>query len=419
VASGRVEPSVKRLKSVLRNYSLHPAIDSSGAKAEYGSLRAENYISALDGYRQDRRRSVCAIPEIVASLLREIDEVVVFALDALSFSYFMEAVHPFLHREDKMFLGSLTSVFPATTSTAWTSMLTGKPPWEHGVYGTSFLLEGSGGNYVWLNDSLSLGKERVVLKYPSDRIRLNLSDASTLFQILSRDGVNVSYLGSHGLTAPNRLNDELTAGAVQVRVCPDPEVKLRLHEYLDFFLKKSGELLAAGGGKRLVWNYVDTDEYIHRYGYKMLTRAFPWEKLFGFWRREKRPGRAFILVSDHGQVPQRPGTFNFLRETETNPLFRYNTGGAGRVLYFYPAPDKAEEAASWLRSSIGDTGILLKKHQLVEYGLFSHSPIAFDRVGELVAIGKTDRFPSAGPAFISEHGSITEGEMFVPLLLFP
>lgn len=410
---------MKGLESVLRDYSLRPAIDSSGVGTEYESLRAENYIPALGGYRQAGRRSVCAVPEIIASLFREFDQVAVFALDALSFGYFMENVRSFLHREDRMFLGSLTSVFPSTTSTAWTSMLTGKPPWEHGVYGTSFLLEGCGANYVWLNDSLSLGKERAALKSPSERIKLNLSGSPTLFQILSGEGVSVHYLGSHGLTIPNRLNDELAAGAVQVRVSPDPQIKLRLPEYLDLFLQKSGELLAAGGGKRLIWNYIDTDEYIHQYGYKMLTRAFPWEKLFGFWRGEKRPGRAFVLVSDHGQVPQRPGTFNFLRETEDNPLFRYNTGGAGRVLYFYPAPDRTAEAASWLRGIIGDTGFLLPKEKLVEYGLFSPSPAAFERIGELVAVGSSDRFPSAGPGYVSEHGAITEGEMFVPLLLFP
>ncbi|HDR8072429.1 TPA: hypothetical protein QCY71_005540 [Bacillus cereus] len=91
----------------------------------------------------------------------------------------------------------------------------------------------------------------------------------------------------------------------------------------------------------MIWNYIDTDDYIHQFGYQKISEQSVFNKVFDFMERNNSESRLFLLISDHGQtcqdIDQEDSIFTL---SDNNKELLYKTGGAGRVLYFYPEKEK-------------------------------------------------------------------------------
>ena len=104
-------------------------------------LYRKNFQADLNGCLPSGDQSIVDIYEALHDIVGRKKKVVVFAFDAISFDYFYEHMLQFAPKTAQV--SALTSVFPSTTASAWPSILTGTWPAEHGVYGTSFRLEGT------------------------------------------------------------------------------------------------------------------------------------------------------------------------------------------------------------------------------------------------------------------------------------
>ncbi len=62
---------------------------------------------------------------------------------------------------------------------------------------------------------------------------------------------------------------------------------------------------------------------------------------------------------------------------------------------------------------------MLSASDLVDLGLLPDAPGPLERVGEVVALALTERFPLEDPDMRYEHGSVHPDEMLVPLATWP
>lgn len=409
-----MDTKIVKLAENILNIPLISSDDISNLGVIFNEIKDKNYSQNLKGFKPDLKKSVTNIANFIENAFNYYDEIVVFAMDAISYEYYLSEIQK-VSRGYNHKVGVLSSVFPSTTSVVWPSIITGTTPSEHGIYGTSFLHEDFCQNYIWISNTLNHKDERRLLDKES--FRINLSGKKTIFEKLKDIGVVSYYLGSHGQGVANPFRNELTKGSIHIK--PDEyysKLKYNPQKLIGYFIDEDKKLLREDGSKRLIWNYVDLDDYIHENGYSKLSKDLDWSVLFDFWKGNKKD-RLFLFISDHGQTSQNPSSFDVLKASVENSSLKYNSGGAGRVIYFYPEAGKEDEALEWVRNIVGNNGLVVKKEDLVNLGLIQEKAVGFDRIGSIVAIAISPGFPSVGNKYIAEHGSVSSEEMFVPFII--
>ncbi|MEU6740722.1 alkaline phosphatase family protein [Streptosporangium sandarakinum] len=177
---------------------------------------------------------------------------------------------------------------------------------------------------------------------------------------------------------------------------------------------------AAAGRRLLLWVYVNLDDHFHRHGYdpRAMRAVAGLERHALSWAAR---GWHVIAHSDHGQVPVAPDPAleAAWAEVDAPELCALPGGGAGRTRWLHPRPGRAGEAAERLAAALGEHALVLAADELSGLGLLEPTPAVRERLGEVVAVAASPRFPLPvrGPRF--EHGALTEDEMFVPLALWP
>ncbi len=166
----------------------------------------------------------------------------------------------------------------------------------------------------------------------------------------------------------------------------------------------------------LLWCYLNIDDYLHQRGPDAATEdALGW--LDGVAAGWASRGWTVLAHSDHGQRPcvRDPDLARAWAELDTPRLCELPAGGAGRVRWLHPLPGRADELAGRLAAALGDAALVLRRDDLDRLGLLRLSPPLRARLGEVVAVAATDRFPVPDPSLRWEHGSTHPDEMLVPL----
>ncbi len=391
-------------------------------RQSYKKIKEKNYSYDLGGYLPDPLSNITNIKLFIEGLYNKFDNVVVFAVDAISFNYFYHKASSKIGKNVKNngHLGVISSIFPSTTGAAWPSIITGTTPSEHGVYGTSFLHEKYRKNYIWISNTLNHKGERLQIN-SNDDLKINLSNSATIFEEVSKKGVNSYYFGTHGSGMTNPYREELTRGALHAEPVIENYLEMKRNpvDLFNYFSVKIKKILGKINEKKLIWNYIDFDDYIHENGYVKLDQTFHWELMFELWDEIKSDNTVIVFVADHGQVPQTILDTNILKLSGESNLLEFNTGGAGRVLYFYPYAEKEQEFIFWIKGIIGTTGNIYTREQIIKLGLIEENAVGIDRIGKYIVIGRDANFPSTGaPTYVHEHGALNEDEMFVPILVY-
>lgn len=406
------------INKVCKDFNLVRLDNMLMLQQQYNTLLGECYSQELEGYRPAAFNNISNLYQMIDTLFETKKEVIVFAFDALSFEYFYSEIMPQMKSYHLKYGSTLSSVFPSTSSTCWTSVLTNSQPSEHGIYGTSFTHEDTNMNYVWHRNYYCHGSQFVQNRCKNTKFNLVLS-TNNIFQLLLKKKIICYDLGHYFEESPsNPLIDRITKGTIRIKsnqrildLLGNPNI------VLSGFLEEIQKILIHDQEKKLIWTYIDTDNYIHHHGYKKLSENIDWKKLFQFWDDNYNEDRAFLFLADHGQTQQRNVTVDILKESIDNENLRCNTGGAGRVLYFYPKQEMQNEVRKWINNKIGDSGRVYTKDELIQLGLINSDAKGIDRIGDLIAIGYRPEFPSTGPEYLFEHGALSKEEMFVPLVL--
>jgi len=376
-----------------------------------------------------------SLPGRVSSLLagkEKYDALILFLIDGFGWRFFEKFQDaPFL--KDIASQGrveKLTAQFPSTTAAALTTLHSGMPVGEHGVFEWIYYEPTLDTVIAPLLFSLSGTGERDTLKSMGAKAK-RLLPTTTHYHALQKQGV-ASTVFQHREYTPGTYSNVVMDGAV-VRGYRDlPEALVTLASQV----KKSNP------PSYFVLYYEKIDSVSHDHGpVSPQTEAeiqiflLTMEKIFQKEMAQSGKRVLCLLTADHGQVETDPlttlylnrqaeflGVEKFLRKNNKEELIV--PAGSARDFFLYIQPGLMEEAQAFLSTRLAGRAEVFKVADLMQQGYFGAqlSPKFCARAGDLVILPyagesvwwyEKDRFEQR---FRGHHGGLTPQEMEIPLL---
>ncbi|MFE7844918.1 alkaline phosphatase family protein [Microbacterium sp. NPDC057407] len=292
------------------------------------------------------------------------------------------------------------TVFPSTTASALTSLLTGTAPGEHGIVGYRARIPGTDEvlNQLrgWDTDDLPLSWQRAT--------PLASASGRPFFSVSKREYENTGFTLA-------------TQAGAEFHGVDDLEER---------FLTAAG--LAASTTGSLVYLYApELDGAGHRHGWQSDEWIATLEKLDAAARAFDAAlprGVAAVVTADHGMVDVPRHRQVLLGEGE--PLLDgvRLIGGEPRMLHLYAEPGAERTVLSRWRSAESSRSWVISRDEAIASGLFGPtSPEVAARLGDVLVAARggiayyDDRVSDKAPQkMIGQHGSLTAEERTVPLL---
>ncbi len=370
--------------------------------------------------------------DTLGPLAGEYDTVILLFVDAFGWRFVQQygEEYPFLRRfADEGVIAKLTSQFPSTTAAHVTTMQTGLPVGQHGVYEWYF--------YEPLLDTLIAP---LLFSFAGDKERETLTRSGisagqlfpqhTLYQDLAAADVQ-SYVLNDRVYLHSAYSEAVSAGATKVgyRTLPEALVHLR-------------GLRAGQRGKAYYYLYfAGLDTTCHQYGPDSPFLAAEVDAFLTIMERQLAAavtaglGRTLVLLTaDHGQVAVDPATTVYLDETlpALRPLLATDRAGqplvpagSARDFFLHIMPDHLATAQAMLTDHLAGRAEVWPVAALIAQGFFGPaplSPVFLGRVGNLVILpyaGESVWWKGDGrfkQAFYGAHGGLTPEEMETVLL---
>jgi hypothetical protein len=352
-------------------------------------------------------------------------QLVVLLIDAVGherFRQWIDGMAPVLDPEsDHCLLAPLTSVVPSTTSSALTTLWTGRSPAEHGILGYEIFLkeygivanmithapmafEGSGG-------SLYRAGFQPETALPVPTLGKNLAGAGIeahafLHYSISRSGLSrMHYTG---------VETHMFSGLADLWIGVRDLAQSSLRH------------------PRLIWVYYGAvDGASHRHGpdseharaeFTYLIHALN-QNFIEHLSPDVRRQSLLLMFADHGQIttPNDP-RFDLHNHPALVGMLHLLPTGENRLAYLYPRPGRVKEVIEYFERTWPQSFSLLPSEKVLTAGLFgpgSPAKEARDRLGDLIAISQRDAYlwwaPKENP-LVGRHGGVSPDEMLVPLM---
>lgn len=360
------------------------------------------------------------------------DAVIFFLVDGFGWRFFEKFQgHPFLGFLAKNgAVEKLTAQFPSTTTAHVTTLHTGLPVGESGLYEWYIYEPLLDAIYAPLLFSYSGTLERDTLK-PSRVNPKRLYPTQTLYNKLKGSGVKSHFFQSKAYT-PSTYSNVVNRGCdlQPYRTLPEALVSIR-------------RLLEKQKRPTYIGLYYDTlDGISHPHGpsseqieAEILAFLAVMQALFARALASSGKRVCFLLTADHGQVDVDPRTTVYLNRDKRfagiedflaanrsgQPLI---PAGSARDLFLHLRPDRLDEAQAFLAARLDGIADVVKSADLIEGGWFGEkiSQRFRERVGDLVVL------PYAGQSvwwyekerfemkFRGHHGGLTPQEIEIPLV---
>ena len=356
----------------------------------------------------DPEKNITAAFDLCRDLVRGNDRVLLIGIDGVSY----EALRSYESLLGGIEFEKITCDAPSTSSTSWTSILTGRRSIEHGIHGVVYYSEIIDETIHLLRNQYFSVSEGIVEGIFGDAVTL---PAQTIFENVKESGdkvtLSISRLGFED-NAP--LSRALNKGADIQNYCEEYE-KLLLSP--DKLVTKQLELLEKETScldKYFAFCHLNFDTYIHYHGDRTAKVKEGMRVLSNFIDRKRRDESRIVIVSDHGMTSHnryREKPFMFKKEIlEASYAF---PGGAGRLHYYYPLLGQEDRMRSILAAEVRDSGRILSRSEYVEeYLQCSIETIEnVGAIGDLVAVPVSDSFRTVMQDAGFEHGGFTKVEM--------
>ena len=376
------------------------------------------------------------IPQRLSDLLsaRRYEAVVLFLMDGFGWRFFEKfQEEPFLQRVARQgTLTKLTSQFPSTTAAHLTTLHSGRPVGEHGVFEWYYYEPSLDAVIAPLLFSFAGTAERDTLKPAGVKPR-RLLPTTTFYHSLKKQGVNATIF-QHREYTPSTYSDIVFAGATARGYRDLPEALVTLSE----MLAKSEP------PAYFVFYNEKIDSVSHEYGpdapqTEAEIQVFLMTMEHIFWKAMARSGKRTLclLTADHGQSETDPQTTLYLNR---EPVFagfekflKTNRkgelivpAGSARDFFLYIKEGEVDEAQAFLTSRLEDRAEVRKVAEMMDEGYFGPiiSPAFRARAGDLVILPyrgesvwwfEKDKFEQK---FRGHHGGLTKQEMEIPLIMW-
>lgn len=358
------------------------------------------------------------------------DAVILFLVDGFGWRFFEKFQgEPFLKRlSNSGEVEKLTAQFPSTTAAHLTTLHTGLPVGESGVYEWFYYEPQLDRVIAPLLFSFAGDDERDTLKglVKPDK----LYPSQTLYQEFGKLGIDSHVFGVREYT-PSTYSNMVMKGA-----------KLNSYKTFAEALVNLGRLLESSKNPAYIHFYVDTiDSLAHKYGPTapqteaeieafLLVMEYFFARVFS-----GKKNILFLLTADHGSSEVDPKTTIFLnkdkRFKDIERFLKTNRAGnllvpagSARDMFLYIKEDFLDEAQEFLSTRLAGKAEVVKSAWLMENGYFGPEvSVKFrGRVGNLVILShryesvwwyEKDKFEQR---FYGHHGGLTPQEMEIPLL---
>ncbi len=333
--------------------------------------------------------------------LPPMDSYVVFLVDALGANLLRR------HADEAPYLSSLfdreplTAGVPSTTATSLTSLGTGLPPGSHGVVGFTSRIPGT---------------DRLLeaLRWDSRVDPREWQRHETVFGRARASGVEPTVV-SKRMFQGTGLTDVSQRGASYVGADTIGE-------------RISGAVRAATERQSLTYLYEgELDATGHRRGCKSWAwlHQLAMIDMFASRLREALPSHAgLVITGDHGMVDVE---LENRVDVDLEPELMVGVsllGGEARFRHLYCDNGAVADVATHWAKRLGDNAVVVTRDQAIDEGWFGRvdaevrprlGDVMVASLGEL-AIVSSSRFPHEA-TLLGLHGSMTEDEMLVPLLV--
>ncbi|GAB4370186.1 MAG: alkaline phosphatase family protein [Elainellaceae cyanobacterium] len=371
---------------------------------------------------------------VLGELPQQYEKVILILVDGFGWRFFEQYGDrfPFLQRILQTGVASkLTTQFPSTTAAHVTTIHTGVPVGESGVYEWFYYEPLLDRIIAPLLYSFAGDKERETLKQTQITAQ-ELYPTQTLYQRLAQQQIR-SFCFQHQNYAHSPFSSVVCAGAeiVSFRTLPEAIVNLTT-------------AAITTPGPAYFFFYIDSlDAIAHQYGpssaqFEAEAHTFWWmmEQLFHQQLCDRLENTLLLITADHGQIEVSPEATIYLNHLvpSIEPLLKTNANGmplvpagSARDLFLYVQDDHLEKAEALLTEQLGDRATVYRTQTLVEEGYFGANPSSRlrDRLGNLVILPhrhetvwwyEKDRFEQRHRG---HHGGLSAEEMETILLAMP
>jgi hypothetical protein len=377
-----------------------------------------------------------SLPRHILELLsaNQYDAVVLFLIDGFGWRFFNKFQDtPFLHWI--MHTGTvtkLTSQFPSTTAAHLTTIHTGLPVGEHGIFEWYYYEPMIDNVIAPLLNSYAGTPQRDTLKLAGARAS-RFYPTTNLYRPLKKRGVTTTIF-QHREYTPSTYSDVVFRGAKAIGYRTLPEALVNL----------TGKLAEAKPPTYFFLYFDRIDGIGHEYGpqstqmtAEILVFLMTMEHIFLTALSGNRKKILFLLTADHGQVETDPqttiyinrdpaftGVENFLRTNCSGELLI--PAGSARDFFLYIKEGMINEAQAFLASRLDGRAEVRKVADMMDAGYFGQviSTGFRGRAGDLVILpysGETvwwyekNKFEQR---FYGHHGGLTKEEMEIPLIMW-
>ncbi|WP_209325316.1 alkaline phosphatase family protein [Brevibacterium renqingii] len=298
---------------------------------------------------------------------------------------------------------TLSAGFPSTTANSLSSLATGRLPGAHGVVGYRVLDPEKDAVFNQLTWNLDVDPVAWV------------PDA-TLFERLTDADVDVVSLGERKFAGRGLNRASLRGGRFRDSKTLEERCSQALAE-------------ARAPGRRLVylyWGNLDKTGHVHGSNSAAWTEELERVDLALSRLAADLPHDATMLVTaDHGMVDVDHDRRLDLADAPELKAGLRHVGGEPRALHLYAEPGAEADVGSAWRETIGERGLILPKSEAIARGYFGPvAPHVYSRIGDFLVIC-ADEFAvvdsqvesASALALIGHHGSTTERELEIPLLV--
>lgn len=363
------------------------------------------------------------IPQLNA-LADGINQVIVCLVDGLSFHRFYEWAAGFAYFSslpNDALMAPITSITPSTTSSALTTLWTGRSPIEHGLLGYELFLREYGLVANMITHSPIVTSKPSGQLYPAGFDPENTLHAARLGTLLTQAGIETHAFLNHSIR---------NSGLSRMHYSD-----VNIHGYntvADLWISVQHLVQQPHRQKRFIWCYYPHIDTLSHYNGPDSERVQADFELFmlglrRFFLESKhssgRKNTLFLLLADHGQIPTHPDPQS---EIHNHPdlieMLTLFPTGENRLAYFYPRPDHTRAVQQYIHAVWGEEMLCISSAKAARQGLFGPGqalPEAGSRLGEFIAVAQADRFiwfASRPDTMQGRHGGLSAQEMLVPLL---
>lgn len=365
--------------------------------------------------------------EELNALSQGVQRIIFILMDALGLQLFQRMMEKALLPVWQSFLSEgflvpLTSLSPSTTSTALTSLWTGRSPAEHGIIGYELWLKEYGivANMIlhapitYRNDTGSLTKAGF-----QPESYLSFTNLGT-------------YLVAHGVKPYAFQHASILRSGLSQMLYKDVETR-SFNTSTDLWLNLRDLLNGRPHERQFIWVYwSEMDHYSHQYGpederptAEFLTFSQTFEKLLlkGI-RADIRRDTLVILTADHGQISTPLSPHHDLRNHPglVQRLHILPTG-ENRFQYLFVRPGQVEAVQRYYQRAWPRQFAFIEPSLAVQVGLFGPGkphPQLYDRLGDILALGLGSAYlwwANKDNPLLGRHGGLSPQEMLVPFLM--